>query len=235
MAAGRPAPAPPDQAVQVFGAALPAACAYAQLLVGPAVERGLIGPAETDRIWDRHLLNSAVLAGLIPPRCRLVDLGSGAGLPGVVLAMILPEAEVTLLEPMARRTAFLSECVRELDLPNVSVTRGRAEDLAGRMMADVVVARAVARLDRLAVLAAGLARPGGLVLALKGAAAAQELQAAGDVLARVAVGPAKIVSAGDAVLSEPATVVRFVTREAARRRARPDAAGKRARRRPGQG
>ncbi len=215
--AGPRAPDPPDEARRIFGSALPVATAYAQLLAGPAVERGLIGPSESVRIWDRHLLNSAVLAELIPARCDLVDLGSGAGLPGMVLAMLLPDVRVRLLEPMARRTTFLTECVRELGLANVEVIRGRAEELAGRLMADVVVCRAVARLDRLAPLAAGIARPGGLVLAIKGAAASEELLAARDVLRQVSSAPAEIVSAGVGIVEQPVTVVRFRTRASAGR------------------
>lgn len=205
------APEAPEVARGLFGPALPMAEAYAEFLAGPGVERGLIGPGEAARIWDRHLLNSAVVAELIPLRAELVDLGSGAGLPGVVLAMLLPECTVKLVDPMARRTTFLAECVAELGLRNVEVIRGRAEDLTGEIFADVVVSRAVAKLRRLAELAAGLAKPGGLVLAIKGAAAAEELRDAGAVLRRVAAAPAEIVSAGLGVLAQPTTVVRFTT------------------------
>src|SRR5215467_6458020 len=125
---------------------------YARLLAGPGVTRGLIGPREVPRLWERHLLNSAAIAELIPHPCSLVDLGSGAGLPGIVLALLLPDVSVTLLEPMLRRVTFLSECVHALDLANAQVCRGRAEDLAGQLQADVVTARAVAPLDRLAAL-----------------------------------------------------------------------------------
>ncbi|HEX9034860.1 MAG TPA: 16S rRNA (guanine(527)-N(7))-methyltransferase RsmG, partial [Streptosporangiaceae bacterium] len=174
MADARPtggALAPPDVARAVFGSALPVAQAYADLLAGPGVERGLIGPGETGRIWDRHLLNCAVVAELVPSPCALADLGSGAGLPGIVLAIVLPEVRVILVEPMARRTIFLAECADRLGLANVEIRRGRAQELAGQVEADVVTARAVASLDRLAILAAGLARPGGTVLAIKGATA----------------------------------------------------------------
>lgn len=190
---------------------MPMAEAYAQLLAGPGVERGLIGPGESQRIWDRHLLNSAAVAELVPPTGMLVDIGSGAGLPGVVLAMLLPEVTVILVEPMARRTAFLTECVTLLGLSNVEVMRARAEELAGRLDADVVTARAVARLDRLAGLAAGVARPGGLVLAIKGAAANDEIEEAGPVLRRLGVSDVDVVTAGGEVLSQPTTVIRFRT------------------------
>ncbi len=202
---------PPEAASQIFGSALPVAEAYAALLAGPGIERGLIGPAERPRLWDRHLLNSAVVAELVPQRAKLADLGSGAGLPGVVLAILLPEADVTLVEPMERRTAFLAECVAELDLRNVSIRRGRAEDLAGQLAAEVVVSRAVARLDRLAVLAAALGRPGAQVLAIKGASAAAEAAAARPVLDQLGVDAVEIVAVGADFLKEPTTVVRFRT------------------------
>ena len=195
----------------IFGSVLPVACAYAALLTGPGVERGLIGPGETSRIWDRHLLNSAVVAELVPLGSRLVDVGAGAGLPGLVLAMLLPDSEVILVEPMERRTLFLTECVAKLGLLNVEVRRGRAEDLAGKLCADVVTSRAVAKLNRLAVLAAGLARPGGLVLAIKGASAAREVEEAGAVLRRLGVIGLEIVSVGAGIVIQPTTVVRFRT------------------------
>jgi len=204
-------PAPPEVARLIFGAALPGAEAYAGLLAGPGVERGVLGPGETERIWDRHLLNCAVVAELVPSSGELVDIGSGAGLPGIVLAMVLPDVHVVLVESMTRRTTFLAECVEALALNNVDVRTGRAEDMAGRLTADVVTARAVARLDRLAVLAAGVAKPGGLVLAMKGAAAAAEVAEAGPVLRRLGATGVEIVSAGAGLLSEPTTIVRFRT------------------------
>lgn len=196
----------------MFGPALPGAVAYARLLAGPGVTRGLIGPAEAPRIWERHLLNCAAVAELVPDDdCVLADLGSGAGLPGLVLALMRPNARVVLIEPMARRTEFLRECVEQLGLANVQLVRGRAEDLAGQVEADVVTARAVARLDRLAELAAGIARPGGVVLAIKGATAAQELARAAQALRRLGAGEAEVVRVGTTVLAEPTTVVRFRT------------------------
>jgi 16S rRNA (guanine527-N7)-methyltransferase len=195
----------------IFGHSLPSAQLYAELLAGPGVERGLIGPDETSRIWDRHLLNCAVVAELIPDSGLLADLGSGAGLPGLVLAMLRPNAQVILLEPMERRTVFLAECVRELGLTNVRIRRGRAEELAGKINADVVTARAVARLGRLAILAAGLARPGGQVLAIKGSNADREVTEAEPVLRRLGAGEVEILTAGGNLLAQPTTVVRFVT------------------------
>ncbi|HVW80062.1 MAG TPA: 16S rRNA (guanine(527)-N(7))-methyltransferase RsmG [Mycobacteriales bacterium] len=184
-------------ASRAFGAAAPRATRYAQLLATVAIERGLIGPREAERIWTRHLFNSAVLGELVAPSASVVDVGSGAGLPGIPLALARPDLRVLLLEPMARRVEFLEECVAELALDNVSVRRGRAEDRLPTR-ADVVVARAVAPLAGLARLAFGLCRPDGVLLALKGAKAAEEV----DELVRqggfVAVRHTLTDAAGDA-------------------------------------
>ena len=204
-------PAPPPAAAAVFGPALGRAEAFAGILATRGVEQGLIGPHEVPRLWDRHLMNCAVVAELIGGQDRtLVDIGSGAGLPGIVLAMIRPELSVTLLEPMERRCRFLSECVTELGLANASVLRGRAEETALR--ADVATARAVAPLDRLAGLAAGLVRPGGMVLAIKGQTAAEELRKARPVLRRLGARGAEVVRAGRGKVDPAATVVRFFAR-----------------------
>ena len=201
----------PGRAATVFGAALPAAVTYAGLLAGRGVAQGLLGPREVPRLWDRHLLNCAVVAELVEPRHgTLLDLGSGAGLPGLVLAMVLPDTEVTLLEPMERRCRFLTDCVTELGLANVTVLRGRAEDVTIRT--DVVTARAVAPLPRLAELAMGVVRPGGMVLAIKGHTAAEELKAAGPVLRRIGARDAQVVRAGHGKVNPATTVVRFFAR-----------------------
>jgi 16S rRNA (guanine527-N7)-methyltransferase len=202
----------------VFGPALGLAERYAEFLAGPGVERGLIGPRETARLWDRHLINCAAVAELVPPGSSLIDLGSGAGLPGVVLAMLLPDSHVVLLEPLARRAAFLEECVRALDLGNAEVRRGRAEEADGQLTADVVTARAVAPMQRLAALALPLVRPGGLVLAIKGAAAEEELAQAAPVLRRLGVQDAAVVVAGRGKVSPPPTVVRLTAGPGARHR-----------------
>jgi 16S rRNA (guanine527-N7)-methyltransferase len=198
-------------AAGVFGSALPAAAAYAGILATRGVAHGLLGPREVPRLWDRHLLNCAVVAELVAERRgTLLDLGSGAGLPGLVLAMVLPDTAVTLLEPMERRCRFLTECVTELELANVTVLRGRAEDVTLRT--DVVTARAVAPLPRLAELAVGVVRPGGMVLAIKGRTAADELKAAGPVLRRMGIRGAQVVRAGHGKVVPATTVVRFFAR-----------------------
>jgi len=206
------------QAAAMFGPALPQAQTYARLLTQVGTERGIVGPAEADRIWERHLLNCGVLSRLIPARCSIVDLGSGAGLPGIVLAMLLPRARVTLVEPMARRVEFLEECVAALGLPNAEVLRGRGEELAGKLTADVVTSRAVAPLDRLAGLSAGLARTGGRVLAMKGASAPAELARARPALARLGVTDARVEVVRSPDGGVAATLVTFTV--PARRRGR---------------
>jgi 16S rRNA (guanine527-N7)-methyltransferase len=207
-----PAAAPvPQNAASVFGSALPVAVRFARILATRGVEQGLIGPREVPRLWDRHLLNCAVVAELIGERCgTLVDIGSGAGLPGLTLALVLPDVAVTLLEPMERRCRFLSGCVAELGLANVSVLRARAEDAA--VGADVATARAVAPLPRLAELAVGVVRPGGMVLAIKGRTAAQELAEARPVLRRIGARSAEVVRAGQGKVVPATTVVRFFAR-----------------------
>jgi 16S rRNA (guanine527-N7)-methyltransferase len=200
---------PPAAAADVFGDALPLADQYAALLAGPGVERGVVGPDEAARIWDRHLLNCAAIVRLIPAKSFVADVGSGAGLPGIVVAMLLPSARVTLIESLARRVAFLEECVAELGLANVEVVRARAEDLAGEIVADVVTARAVAPLEKLAGLCVGLLRPGGKVLAIKGASAESELVRARPVLGRLGVTDARVVEVGSADGGAAATVVVF--------------------------
>lgn len=200
----------PPAAAAIFGDALPLAERYAELLAGPGVERGLIGPGEAGRIWSRHILNCAALAELVPDGVTVADLGSGAGLPGIVLAILRPETEIALVEPMARRVAFLDECVDTLGLEHVRVVRGRAEDLVGQVSADIVTARAVAPLDRLAAWAVGLCRPGGTVLAIKGASAADEVAAAGPALRRLGLTDVTVLQVGSDRLGEAATVVRLV-------------------------
>lgn len=204
-------PDAPSVAREVFtGEAWPRAQAFAELLAGPGVVRGLLGPREVPRIWDRHLLNCAVVAEAVPENTRVVDIGSGAGLPGIVLAIMRPDTQVTLLEPLLRRTAFLEECVDELKLANVEVLRGRAEDLAGKRVFDVASARAVAPLDRLLAWSMPLLRAGGELLAMKGERAAEELDAAERQLRAYGVETAELVTVGRGKVDPPATLVRVV-------------------------
>jgi len=208
-------PAVPAEAGSVFGPAVDAAAEYARLLATEGTVRGMIGPREVPRLWERHLLNSAAIASLVPVGSRVVDVGSGAGLPGIPLALARPDLTVTLLEPLARRVAFLTECVRRLGLERVTVVRGRAEEGPIRRQlggADVVTARAVAPLDKLAGWCLPLLRPGGLLLAMKGSTAAAELAATGPL---PGAADALVTQAGD----PPATVI-VVTRGTVRATAR---------------
>ena len=208
-------PAVPAEAGSVFGPAVDAAAEYARLLATEGTVRGMIGPREVPRLWERHLLNSAAIASLVSVGARVVDVGSGAGLPGIPLALARPDLTVTLLEPLARRVAFLTECVRRLGLERVTVVRGRAEEGPIRRQlggADVVTARAVAPLDKLAGWCLPLLRPGGLLLAMKGSTAAAELAATGPL---PGAADALLTQAGD----PPATVI-VVTRGTVRATAR---------------
>lgn len=204
-------------AEKVFGDRLPLARKFAELLVTDGVVRGLIGPREAPRIWERHLLNCAVIGDLIQSGATVLDVGSGAGLPGMVLAVARPDLTVTLVEPLARRTAFLSEVVTALGLDRTTVVRARAEECVGKLpLADVVTARAVAPLDRLAGWCLPLTAVGGRLLAMKGASAAAEIVEHAEALARLGAGIPSVRTCGDALLAEPTTVVEAVReREAA--------------------
>jgi 16S rRNA (guanine527-N7)-methyltransferase len=203
----------PTGAEALFGAELGRAVTYAGILATRGVDWGVIGPREVPKLWDRHLMNCAVVADLVDSSCgTLADIGSGAGLPGIVLALLRPAVQVTLIEPLERRARFLTECVSELELTNASVLRGRAEDVAGQVAADVVTARAVAPLDRLVPLAVGVARKRGMILAIKGSGAAEELERARPVLRRVGARSAEVLSVGHGKVSPATTVVRFFAR-----------------------
>jgi len=199
-------PAPPA-AAGVFGDRLPTAVRYAELLAGPGVERGLVGPREPARLWERHLLNCAGLSELLEPGELVLDIGSGAGLPGLVLAVLRPDVHLELVEPLLRRATFLTEAVDALGLTNVVVRRNRAEELAGKVLADVVTARAVAPLDRLAGWALPLLRADGRLLALKGEQAAAELTAGRPALRKAGAASAEVVTVGSMQAQTEARVV----------------------------
>lgn len=205
------APYPPA-AVTLFGDRLPLVERYADALTGAGVVRGLIGPREAPRIWDRHLLNSAAVAELLPDAATVIDVGSGAGLPGIVLALARPDLTVTLVESMARRTAFLDEMVDLLSLGDrVDVVRARAEECPGRLPpADVVVARALAPLDRLARWCLPLASVPGRILAIKGSSVAEEIERHATEVRRLGGGPPRLRHCGEGLVSPPATVIEIV-------------------------
>jgi 16S rRNA (guanine527-N7)-methyltransferase len=200
------APPPPPEAVAYFGDRLAGARRYAELLAGPGIERGLLGPQEVPRLWTRHLLNCAVVQEAMPVGADVVDVGSGAGLPGIVLALVRQDLAVTLIEPLLRRSIFLDEVVSAMELRNVSVVRARAEDLHGSLTADVVTARAVAPMDRLARWTLPLLRPGGLLVALKGSSVREELSAAGDALGKLGAVSWRVAEYGAGVVEPPTSV-----------------------------
>ena len=217
-----------DAAAKIFGPRLEIARQYADLLAGVGVERGLIGPREVDRLWDRHLLNSAVIAELLDAGERVVDIGSGAGLPGIPLAIARPDLEIVLLEPLLRRSEFLNEAVAQLGLA-VEVVRGRAEepwvrDQFGQR--DAAVSRAIAALDKLTKWSVPLLRPGGRMVAIKGERAPDEVQQHRRVMAASGVVDVKVVTCGANCLRPPATVVLARRGEQTRRgRARKESRG----------
>lgn len=201
--------AAPEAARTVFGPGLEVAERYAELLAGEAIDRGLLGPREATRLWDRHLLNSAALTELLGPGEQVVDIGSGAGLPGVPLAIARPDLRVMLVEPQLRRSDFLHDVVAELGL-EVEVVRGRAEDAQVRGQIgqnDAVVSRAVASLDRLTEWSLPLLRAGGRMLAIKGERAGDEIRAHRRVMTASGAGSVRVVRCGVNYLSPPATVV----------------------------
>ncbi len=193
-----------------FGAAWPAVLGFAELLRIHGGERGLLGPNEAGRLWERHLLNSAGVVALLPSSGTVIDLGSGAGLPGIVLAAMRPRARIVLLEPMERRTDWLHFVAGELRLANVEVRRGRAEDVVGLAKADAVTARAVSSLDNLYRWAAPLVRRGGGLFAIKGARAADEVAAAGPAARRHGWSDPRVEEVPTLVGVEPTRVVRAV-------------------------
>jgi 16S rRNA (guanine527-N7)-methyltransferase len=224
-ARGEPPAEYAEVAARVFEDRLQLAVDYARLLITDGVVRGLIGPREAPRIWERHLINCAVMSEIIPIGGSVVDVGSGAGLPGIVLAVARPDLSITLVEPLARRTAFLTEAVTTLGLEaTVTVVRGRAEDVVDGPPAgaDVVTARAVAPLDRLAGWCLPLARTGGRLLALKGATAADEVAEHRAAVVRLGGSDPVLRTCGQGLIDPPTTIVEIVKeRDVVRPRQKP--------------
>jgi 16S rRNA (guanine527-N7)-methyltransferase len=198
--------AEPDTAEGIFGSQIGLARQYAQKLAKDSDELGLLGPRELDKIWSRHILNSAVVAELVKPGELVADVGSGAGLPGIPMAIAAPDTDFVLIEPMDRRASWLQEVVDELDLQNVEVVRARAEEVEGGQF-DVVTARAVAALEKLLRLCVPLLRPGGRVIALKGSKAPEEILEAKKLQKKLKIESFEIVVCGEKFLAEPTSVV----------------------------
>lgn len=218
---GSPLPPPPPAVRALFPEdRVDAAVAYAERLATDGVVRGLIGPREAPRLWERHVLNCALLAPVLPEGACVADIGSGAGLPGLVLAIARPDVTVTLIEPLLRRTTFLEETVAALDLTNVVVVRGRADALHGTSDFDVVTSRAVAPLGRLLEWSMPLVAPHGALVAMKGSSAPEEIEAAAAVLSRLGCAEPIVETWGgdDAALADvsPIRVVRVTWADPAR-------------------
>jgi 16S rRNA (guanine527-N7)-methyltransferase len=193
----------------VFSSArLPLIERYAASLADAGVVRGLIGPREAPRLWERHLLNCAVLGDAIPEDSTVCDIGSGAGLPGLVLAIARPDLRITLVEPLLRRTTYLGEVVDDLGLAHVEVVRGRADELHGQRRFDVVTSRAVAPLGRLLDWSMPLVAPTGALIAMKGQSVTDEIAAEAARLTRAGCSPAEVLELGSSVVSPPSVVVR---------------------------
>ena len=195
-------PATPELARRVFSSdRLPLAEAYAASLATDGVIRGLIGPREAPRLWERHLLNCAVLAEVIPEGASVCDVGSGAGLPGLVLAIARPDLTVALVEPLLRRATYLTEVSEQLDLANVEVVRARANELHGKRTFAVVTSRAVAPLERLLGWSMPLVAPEGQLLAMKGSSIADEIEGAAGVLSKLGCTDPVVLELGVGVIS----------------------------------
>ncbi|WP_416954950.1 16S rRNA (guanine(527)-N(7))-methyltransferase RsmG [Nocardioides sp. T5] len=195
---------------------LPLAERYTELLATEGVVRGLIGPREAPRLWERHVLNSAVLGEAVSEGASVCDIGTGAGLPGLVLAIARPDLSVTLVEPLLRRTTFLDEVVAELGLSHVTVVRGRAEDLHGSATFDVVTSRAVAPLERLLGWSMPLVAPTGATIAMKGRSIHEEIAQARGFLTAWRCGEPQVFEVGVDLLDPPTTVVRVPWADPAR-------------------
>lgn len=204
----------PPSVAEVFGERAEIAEAYVSWLRTAGIERGLIGPRESDRLWSRHVLNCAVVAELVPADATVADVGSGAGLPGIPLALARPDLRLTLIEPLLRRSEFLSEVIADLGITDrVEVIRARAEGMPPAAIFDVVTARAVAPMERLARWTLPLIRPHGLLLALKGEAVDEELRESAALLETMGAESWTVERVGDSVV-EPPTVVAVVRRDA---------------------
>ncbi len=199
-----------EAAEKIFGERLDLAKRYVEHLATSGTERGLIGPREIPRLWSRHVLNCAVIESAIAMDSHVADVGSGAGLPGLCLAIARPDLELTLIEPLERRVIWLQEVVDDLGLENVTIMRTRAELAVGMVDADVVTARAVSALSNLAGLTIPLLNGHGEVVAIKGRSAAEEIEKAKKIIRKLGGVETSVVVCGQELLEEPTTVVRII-------------------------
>ncbi|TCL88669.1 16S rRNA m(7)G-527 methyltransferase [Curtobacterium sp. PhB142] len=200
--------AEPAAASALFGDQIETARSFTNELARRGEELGLIGPLELPRLWTRHILNSALLAPLLEARGRVADVGSGAGLPGLVLAIARPDVHFTLIEPMERRVDWLTGEASRLGLPNVTVVRGRAEDVSDDIVVDQVTARAVSALSKLIPMTVPLVRSGGQLILMKGARVDDEIEKARKVILRQHLSDVEVLELGDGVVAETTRVFR---------------------------
>lgn len=226
--ASAPVPPAPPAADAVFGARRELAERFAAILADTGVSHGLIGPREVPILWDRHILNCAVAHEAFPHGVAVVDVGSGAGLPGLALAIVRPDLHLHLVEPMLRRTTWLATTIEQLGLENCTVHRGRAEEFAGVLAAPYATARAVARIDKLARWTFPLLLDGGTLVALKGGSAAEELEAEQKTLRKLGLVSARIETYGTELLSVPTTTLQLTIGSRPAPRAPSKAAARRA-------
>jgi 16S rRNA (guanine527-N7)-methyltransferase len=201
--------AAPTAAEALFGSRMDRAERYAQILAGAGVERGLLGPREVGRLWDRHILNSAAIEELLEAGERIADIGSGAGLPGIPLALARPDLRLTLIEPLLRRSDFLREVADDLDL-EIEIVRGRAEERSVRQQVgemDAVVSRAVASVDKLTKWSMPLLRPDGRMIAIKGERADEEIREHRRVMTSLGAVDVRVMRCGADFLDPPVTAV----------------------------
>lgn len=203
-------PQPPEYVEKIFGERTPLAIAYCQSLATDGHIRGFMGPREIPRLWERHILNCAVIGEAMGENKKVVDIGSGAGLPGIPLAIARPDLSITLIEPLLKRSTYLAEVVEFLSLGNVTVIRGRAEEKNIRnevQGADIVTSRAVAPLGKLAQWSLPLVRKNGLMIAMKGSSVAEEIERDAQDIRAAGGGKPRIEYVGEKILIEPTTLV----------------------------
>lgn len=205
-------PAAPETAAAVFGERMSMATTFATVLADTGVSHGLIGPREVPILWERHILNCAVAHEAFPQDAEIVDVGSGAGLPGLALAIARPDLHLHLVEPMLRRTTWLTDTIGVLGLTNATVHRGRAEEFDGVLSVEWATARAVARIDKLARWTFPLLAEGGTLVALKGSSAQDELDATAPTLRKLGMTASEVVTYGAEILEVPTVTMQLTVR-----------------------